>query len=61
MEIAKNGISPREVADLSNLMAVTSTGMVLSDQLFNWFYDKGFPKHVHLANISGGTDIVRLL
>lgn len=58
-EIAKNSISPREVADLSSLQAVTSTGMVLSDQLFEWFYDKGFPKHVHLANISGGTDIVR--
>ncbi|KAH9998567.1 acetoacetyl-coenzyme A synthetase [Xylariaceae sp. FL0662B] len=56
-EIAKAGISPREVADLSNLRLVTSTGMVLADQLFEWFYDKGFPSHVHLSNISGGTDI----
>ena len=56
-ELAKNGLSPRDMADLSSLRVVTSTGMVLSDQLFEWFYDKGFPSHVHLANISGGTDI----
>jgi acetoacetyl-CoA synthetase len=31
--------------------------MVLSDALFNWFYDEGFPPHVQLANISGGTDL----
>lgn len=56
-EIAKAGISPRKIADLSNLRMVSSTGMVLSTQLFEWFYDEGFPSHVHLANISGGTDI----
>jgi len=57
-EIQKNGIVPKDVADLSHLKIVTSTGMVLSDQLFEWFYDVGFPSHVHLANISGGTDLV---
>ncbi|KAH8166339.1 hypothetical protein CIB48_g1913 [Xylaria polymorpha] len=56
-EIAQAGISPREITDLSSLKMVTSTGMVLSNQLFEWFYDKGFPSHVHLANLSGGTDI----
>ncbi|KAK0652032.1 hypothetical protein B0T16DRAFT_346126 [Cercophora newfieldiana] len=56
-ELAKNGISPREIADLSALRVVTSTGMALSDQLFEWFYDVGFPARVHLGNISGGTDI----
>ncbi|KAH8652434.1 hypothetical protein BX600DRAFT_386793 [Xylariales sp. PMI_506] len=56
-EVAKAGISPREITDLSNLQWVTSTGMVLSNQLFEWFYDQGFPSHTHLANISGGTDI----
>lgn len=56
-EIAKAGIRPREITDLSNLKTVTSTGMVLSNQLFEWFYDKGFPAHTQLANISGGTDI----
>ena len=58
-EIQKNGIVPKDVTDLSNLTHVSSTGMVLSDQQFEWFYDVGFPKHVHLANISGGTDLVR--
>lgn len=59
-ELAKAGISPREITDLSNLRIVTSTGMVLSDQLFEWFYEKGFPAHTQLGNISGGTDIVRI-
>ncbi|TGO85645.1 hypothetical protein BPOR_0377g00140 [Botrytis porri] len=56
-EMQKNKIAPRDVTDLSSLQSVTSTGMVLSDQLFEWFYDIGFSKRVHLANISGGTDI----
>lgn len=57
-EIQKNRIVPKNVTDLSNLKHVSSTGMVLSDQQFEWFYDVGFPQHVHLANISGGTDLV---
>ena len=56
-ELSKAGIKPREMADLSKLKVVTCTGMVLSDQLFEWFYDHGFPAHVQLGNISGGTDI----
>jgi acetoacetyl-CoA synthetase len=31
--------------------------MVLKDSLFEWFYDVGFPKHAHLCNVSGGTDV----
>ncbi|KAL8410033.1 hypothetical protein RB594_008215 [Gaeumannomyces avenae] len=57
LELAKAGLAPRELADLSKLKVVSSTGMVLSDQLFEWFYEKGFPAHVQLGNISGGTDI----
>jgi len=56
-EYQKNGLSPREIADLNSLRGVTSTGMVLKDQLCEWFYDVGFPPHVQLANISGGTDL----
>ncbi|KAI2621654.1 acetoacetyl-coenzyme A synthetase [Hypoxylon sp. NC1633] len=56
-EIARAKLSPRQMTDLSSLRVVTSTGMVLPDQLFEWFYDKGFPSHVRLNNISGGTDI----
>lgn len=50
-------VSPREVTDLSHLKVVTSTGMVLSDALFEWFYDTAFPPSVQLDNISGGTDL----
>ncbi|KAL4902572.1 hypothetical protein BDW74DRAFT_186818 [Aspergillus multicolor] len=56
-ELRKNGISPRAEEDLSNLVGVTSTGMVLPDSIAEWFYDAGFPPHVQLANISGGTDL----
>lgn len=52
-----NGVIPKKVADLSNLKVVTSTGMVLSDKLFEWVYDEGFPPSIQLDNISGGTDL----
>ncbi len=58
---AKPPISPREITDLSKLRRVTSTGMVLSDIQFEWFYDSGFPAHTQLANISGGTDLAACL
>ncbi|KIW68310.1 acetoacetate-CoA ligase [Phialophora macrospora] len=51
------GVVPKKVADLSALQVITSTGMVLSDQLFEWVYDEGFPPSVQLDNISGGTDL----
>ncbi|EMC93908.1 hypothetical protein BAUCODRAFT_36360 [Baudoinia panamericana UAMH 10762] len=54
---AKPPVLPRDVTDLSHLRRVTSTGMVLSEAQFEWFYDQGFPSHVQLANISGGTDL----
>lgn len=31
--------------------------MVLSESLYEWFYDEGFPAHTQLANIAGGTDL----
>ena len=52
-----SNINPRQIANLKHLRVVTSTGMILSDALFNWFYDAGFPPAVQLCNISGGTDI----
>lgn len=54
-------IAPRQVADLSKLKRVTSTGMVLSEAQFEWFYDVGFPAHTQLSNISGGTDLAACL
>ncbi|KAI5854439.1 acetoacetyl-coenzyme A synthetase [Tricharina praecox] len=56
-ELQLRGFAPRELADLSNLRVVTSTGMVLSTSLFEWFYDVGFPPTAQLSNITGGTDI----
>lgn len=56
-QIQTSKLEPKKITDLSNLRVVTSTGMVLSDALFEWFYDEGFPPHVQLDNISGGTDI----
>ncbi|PKS08126.1 hypothetical protein jhhlp_005401 [Lomentospora prolificans] len=56
-ELQREKIVPRDEYDLSNLQVVVSTGMVLPEALFEWFYDVGFPAHTHLGNISGGTDI----
>ncbi|PSN74449.1 acetoacetate-CoA ligase [Corynespora cassiicola Philippines] len=56
-ELQKHEIAPRELFDLSALESVTTTGMVLSESLFEWFYDTAFPPSVHLKNISGGTDL----
>ncbi|KEF52225.1 acetoacetate-CoA ligase [Exophiala aquamarina CBS 119918] len=55
--LRSRNINPHEVTDLSHLIMVTSTGMVLSESLFEWFYDFGFSPSVQLCNISGGTDI----
>ncbi|KAJ4293675.1 hypothetical protein N0V90_008959 [Kalmusia sp. IMI 367209] len=56
-ELQKQSLVPRKLFDLSALRSVCTTGMVLSDALFEWFYDVAFPKEVHLRNISGGTDL----
>lgn len=56
-ELQKSEIVPRIIFDLSTLRSVCTTGMVLSESQFEWFYDVGFPPSVHLRNISGGTDL----
>ncbi|KAJ5662562.1 AMP-dependent synthetase/ligase [Penicillium maclennaniae] len=56
-ELQRAKVRPRQMFDLSSLRVVTSTGMVLRNALFEWFYDEGFPSHTRLNNISGGTDI----
>ncbi|KAL1304140.1 hypothetical protein AAFC00_000568 [Neodothiora populina] len=50
-------VIPKAETDLSHLRRITSTGMVLSESLFEWVYDVAFPPTVQLANISGGTDL----
>jgi acetoacetyl-CoA synthetase len=56
-ELQKRNIVPRDSLNLSTLRSVCTTGMVLSESQFEWFYDTGFPAAVHLRNISGGTDL----
>ncbi|KAG8628227.1 hypothetical protein KVT40_004100 [Elsinoe batatas] len=54
--LATASLVPKHLHDLSSLRRVTSTGMVLPESLFTWFY-ASFPPSVQLANIAGGTDL----
>ena len=56
-ELQLRGLAPHALADLAHLRLVTSTGMALSPALYDWFYNEGFPAHVQLSNITGGTDL----
>ena len=51
------GVVPKEIADLSALKSISSTGSPLSPAGFRWVYE-AVKEDVHLASISGGTDIV---
>jgi acetoacetyl-CoA synthetase len=55
--VRKSGIVPAQSHDLSTLRLVTSTGSPLSPEGFSFVY-QGIKNDVHLASISGGTDIV---
>ena len=55
--VRKAGLEPARTHDLSSLRLVTSTGSPLSPEGFNFVYS-GIKPDVHLASISGGTDIV---
>src|SRR3546814_836652 len=48
--------SPRRHHELSSLKAIASTGSPLSPERYAWVYDE-VKKDVHLASISGGTDL----
>ena len=51
------GLKPGETYDLSDLRAITSTGSPLVHESFDYVYGS-IKQDVHLASISGGTDIV---
>ena len=53
----KAGLEPIRTHDLSSLRTLSSTGSPLSPEGFSYVYD-AIKKDVHLASISGGTDIV---
>jgi acetoacetyl-CoA synthetase len=55
--LAKAGCRPRERHDLAALRTILSTGSPLSDNQFDYVY-ASISADVHLASISGGTDIV---
>ncbi len=55
--VRQAGLRPRQTHDLSAVRTITSTGSPLSPENFDFVYDAVAPD-VHLASISGGTDIV---
>jgi acetoacetyl-CoA synthetase len=55
--VNKAGLRPMDSHDLSTVRTITSTGSPLSPEGFDFVYD-AIKADVHLASISGGTDIV---
>lgn len=54
---AKAGLEPAKTHDLAALRLITSTGSPLAPESFDYVY-RAIKKDLHLASISGGTDIV---
>jgi acetoacetyl-CoA synthetase len=54
---AKAGLEPIKTHKLTTVRAMASTGSPLVDESFEYVY-RGIKKDLHLASISGGTDIV---
>ncbi|MEA2827304.1 MAG: acetoacetyl-CoA synthetase [Actinomycetota bacterium] len=52
----KAGIVPREVADLSRLRGLGSTGAPLTPEGFRWAYEN-VKRRMMLGSVSGGTDV----
>ncbi|NMG40787.1 acetoacetate--CoA ligase [Chelativorans sp. ZYF759] len=55
--VRKVGLRPIETHDLSPVRLISSTGSPLAPECFRFVYE-GIKADVHLASISGGTDIV---
>src|SRR5690606_1829385 len=55
--LKKAGARPMDTHDLSALRVILSTGSVLVPESFDYVYE-AIRKDVHLASMSGGTDIV---
>lgn len=55
--LSKGGFKPRETHQLAHVRALMSTGSPLVQESFEYVYRDVMP-NVHLASISGGTDIV---
>ena len=55
--VRNSGTKPIETHDLSTVQTIASTGSPLSPENFQFVY-QGIKKDIHLASVSGGTDIV---
>jgi acetoacetyl-CoA synthetase len=55
--LEKSGAEPAKTHDLSALKTILSTGSPLAAHSFDFVYSK-IKKDVHLASVSGGTDII---
>src|SRR4051812_20119926 len=55
--VSKAGLRPRETHRLESLRTITSTGSPLAPESFDFVYEH-IKSDVHLASISGGTDII---
>ena len=53
----KEGLEPGRTHDLSRLRAILSTGSPLASHSFDYVYGR-IKRDVHLASVSGGTDII---
>ncbi len=56
MACRKEGLVPRELADLSRLRGLGSTGAPLPPEGFRWVYEN-VSKTLQLQSLSGGTDV----
>jgi acetoacetyl-CoA synthetase len=57
--VSKAGLSPIETHRLDSVRTMTSTGSPLAPERFDFVYEK-IKRDIHLASISGGTDIIGL-
>ena len=55
--VAKAGLAPMDSHRLDTVRTITSTGSPLAPESFDFVYEH-IKRDVHLASISGGTDIV---
>jgi acetoacetyl-CoA synthetase len=55
--VEKAGLAPLDTHSLSSVRTITSTGSPLAAESFDFVYQR-IKRDVHLASISGGTDIV---
>jgi len=57
--VAKAGLTPAATHGLNTVKTITSTGSPLAPESFDFVYER-IKRDVHLASISGGTDIIGL-